>query len=130
MKAVKSKRTKLEDKVSKELWRRGYRFRRNEKSLYGKPDISIKKYQVAIFIDSCFWHGCELHARTPKSNVDYWLKKIQRNIERDVEVTKYYRNNGWHIFRIWEHQLNDNFGYTIELLVKQIEEIKKLNCST
>ncbi|WP_412728501.1 hypothetical protein [Geobacillus stearothermophilus] len=73
MKAIKS-RSQLEDTVSKALWREGYRFRKNDKTLLGKPDISIKKYKVAIFIDSCFWHGCPLHGNMPESNREYWKK--------------------------------------------------------
>ncbi|MCP1531669.1 DNA mismatch endonuclease (patch repair protein) [Bacillus velezensis] len=62
MQAIKSK-SKLEDKVSSELWRRGLRFRRNVKSLFGKPDIAIKKFKIVIFIDSCFWHDCSFHGK-------------------------------------------------------------------
>ena len=60
MQAIKSQ-SKLEDKITTALWRKGIRFRKNVKSLFGKPDIAIKKYKIAIFIDSCFWHVCELH---------------------------------------------------------------------
>lgn len=60
MRAVKSKNTKIEQKVCKEIWKKGIRFRKNVKDLKGKPDISIKKYKIVIFIDSCFWHGCPL----------------------------------------------------------------------
>jgi len=83
MRAVKSKSTRLEDKVAHELWKRGFRFRRNVKDLYGKPDIAIKKYKVVVFIDSCFWHGCKEHCRMPESNKEFWEKKIVQNMERD-----------------------------------------------
>lgn len=82
MKTIKSV-SKLESTVSKALWRKGFRFRRNTVDLYGKPDISIKKYKIVIFIDSCFWHKCPLHANLPKSNIGYWQRKLNRNAERD-----------------------------------------------
>ncbi|AYV16879.1 MULTISPECIES: very short patch repair endonuclease [Bacillus] len=108
MQAVKSV-SKLEDKVASELWRRGLRFRRNVKSLYGKPDIAIKKYKTVIFIDSCFWHFCEMHGSIPKTNSDFWESKLKRNQQRDFEVTSYYVENNWNILRVWEHELKIDF---------------------
>jgi DNA mismatch endonuclease, patch repair protein len=90
MQAIRSQ-SKLENRVSRELWKRGVRFRKNDKSLFGKPDISIKKHKVAIFIDSCFWHACELPGSRPKSNQEYWDKKLARNKNRDIEVNAYYK---------------------------------------
>ena len=124
MRAIRSKKTKLEEIVSKELWNRGIRFRKNVNSLYGKPDIAIKKHRVVIFIDSCFWHGCELHCRLPKSNKEYWVNKINRNKQRDKEVTNYYQNLDWTILRIWEHELKENFQEVIDKIVMLIEHIK------
>ncbi|GIO91411.1 very short patch repair endonuclease [Paenibacillus lactis] len=125
MRAIRSKGTKLEDKVSKELWKRGYRFRRNSKDLFGKPDLSIKKYRIAIFLDSCYWHGCIYHGNSPKSNMDYWIKKLNRNKERDLQVTNYYKNNDWSILRVWEHQLKkDTFDQTIQEICNFIDQAK------
>jgi DNA mismatch endonuclease (patch repair protein) len=121
MRAIKS-RSRLEDKVSKALWRAGYRFRKNDKSLMGKPDISIKKYKVAIFIDSCFWHGCPLHGNMPRSNKDYWKKKLSRNKERDREVNNYYETNGWNYLRVWEHDLKQSFDHAIEKIKQFIDQ--------
>ncbi|MFC5602449.1 very short patch repair endonuclease [Sporosarcina koreensis] len=84
MSRIKSK-SKLEDIFASMLWRKGLRFRRNVKTLKGKPDIAIAKYKVVIFVDSCFWHVCPLHFIQPKSNKDYWDKKLKRNQERDLE---------------------------------------------
>ncbi|MCS3486073.1 DNA mismatch endonuclease Vsr [Bacillus sp. JUb11] len=70
MQAIKSV-SKLEDKITKQLWSKSIRFRRNVKDLKGKPDIAIKKYKVVIFIDSYFWHACPIHGNIPKSNMDY-----------------------------------------------------------
>lgn len=124
MKAIRSQ-SKLENKVTKALWNEGYRFRKNDKSLFGKPDISIKKYKVVIFIDSCFWHVCPLHNNLPKSNRDYWKKKLDRNQQRDAEVTSYYEANGWHIKRIWEHEVKADFHHVVNEIAKYIDSIKK-----
>jgi DNA mismatch endonuclease (patch repair protein) len=124
MKAVKSKRTKLEEAVSKELWRRGLRFRKNVKELYGKPDIAIKSCKVAIFIDSCFWHGCSMHYKPPATNEDFWKAKIEGNIKRDEQVTKHYRNQEWNILRIWEHDLKNHFDDTIGEIIDFIKDAK------
>jgi DNA mismatch endonuclease, patch repair protein len=99
MQAIKSI-SKLEGLVTKGLWKRGLRYRRNSKNLFGKPDISLNKYKVVIFIDSCFWHCCPLHGNMPKANQDFWEKKLNRNKERDEEVNKYYVEKGWNIKRI------------------------------
>lgn len=114
MSLIKGKNTKLELSVSKQLWHRGFRFRKNVKSLFGKPDIAIKKFKVVIFVDSCFWHGCKDHFKIPKKNPDYWLKKINRNIQRDQAVTDYYKSKKWNIIRIWEHDLKSNSAVIIE----------------
>jgi len=117
MKAIKAV-SKIETVVAKELWKKGIRYRRNNKKLFGKPDISIKKYKIVIFIDSCFWHQCPLHATMPKSNTDFWVKKLERNIERDKEVNEYYLQNQWSIKRIWEHEIkNDLFKVIDELII-------------
>lgn len=119
MAAIKSV-SKLEDKIAKELWNRGFRFRRNQKSLFGKPDISIKKYKIVIFIDSCFWHHCPIHGNIPKSNTDYWISKLKRNVERDREVTEYYLKRGWNILRIWEHSFKEDFQNSVDEIDKFI----------
>jgi len=125
MRAVKAKHTKLEDKVIKELWKLGCRFCRNVENLSGKPDIAIKKYKLVIFIDSCFWHGCEFHCRMPSTNQDYWLKKIARNKERDTFISNYYKDNNWHILRIWEHEIKQDFNGTIRIIIDFINTCKK-----
>ncbi|SHL24310.1 very short patch repair endonuclease [Shouchella rhizosphaerae] len=124
MKAIRSQ-SKLENKVSKRLWKEGYRFRKNDRTLLGKPDISIKKYKIVIFIDSCFWHGCEQHGNMPKSNKEYWGNKIQKNKERDTKVNKYYKEKDWHVKRIWEHEVKENIEKVTEELSAFIDEAKE-----
>nr|WP_263323546.1 very short patch repair endonuclease [Neobacillus sp. Marseille-Q6967] len=122
MQAIKSQ-SALENKVTIALWKMGYRFRKNAK-LFGKPDISIKKYKVVIFIDSCFWHCCPIHKSMPKSNSDYWEKKLRRNISRDIEVNNYYRERGWNILRVWEHEFKENFNIAVNNIARFISENK------
>jgi DNA mismatch endonuclease, patch repair protein len=124
MKAITSQ-SKLENKVSRELWKEGIRFRKNVKSLPGKPDIAIKKYKVVIFIDSCFWHVCPSHGNMPKSNQDYWLKKLKRNQERDKEVNQFYSENNWGILRIWEHEFKEDYTLTIDKVISFINQAKE-----
>ena len=124
MKAVKQNHTKLEDSVIKELWKRGFRFRRNVRKLRGTPDIAIEKYRIAIFIDSCFWHGCEIHGSIPENNREYWKQKINRNKKRDVEITNFYKNHGWNVLRTWEHQLKINFSNSIDEIIEFINSSK------
>lgn len=126
MRAIKSV-SKLEGVVTKELWKKGFRFRKNTKTLFGKPDISIKKYKIVIFIDSCFWHQCPLHGNMPKNNYEFWYKKLTRNKERDQEVNEYYMEIGWKIKRIWEHEIKENFDNSINSLANFIEEAKQIN---
>ena len=124
MRSVKSKRTSLEDSVTKELWKRGLRFRRNVSDLAGTPDIAIKKYHIVIFIDSCFWHGCPQHGEIPKSNAEYWSKKFERNMNRDQNVNEYYMKKGWNILRIWEHDLKSDFEGTVLRIISFVNKHK------
>jgi DNA mismatch endonuclease, patch repair protein len=124
MKAIRSKGTTLEQKVTVELWKRGFRFRKNVKKLLGKPDIAIQKDKVVIFLDSCFWHSCPIHGNMPSSNVEYWEKKLKRNIERDIEVTEHYKNMGWNILRIWEHEVKNDLDGTIDKIADFIIKAK------
>lgn len=121
MQKIRSNNTLLENSVTKELWKKGFRIRKNSKKLFGKPDISIKKYKVVIFIDSCFWHMCPIHCNIPSSNQEYWISKLNRNKTRDIEVTKYYIDKDWNILRIWEHEIRIDYTDTIEKIVRFIQ---------
>ena len=121
MAAIKSK-SNLEDIVSKKLWSRGVRFKRNVRSLKGTPDIAIRKYKLVIFIDSCFWHCCPEHGNIPKSNINYWMKKLCRNKERDREVTDYYHMQNWVILRFWEHEIKQDLDGVIDVIINYLEE--------
>ena len=107
MRAVKNKDTGIERSLRKALWEKGYRYRKNCKDVYGKPDIVFKKQKLAIFCDSKFWHGYdwEVQKETIKSNRDFWIPKIERNIMRDKEVNDRLKLEGWAILRFWEDQI-------------------------
>ncbi|MWC30798.1 DNA mismatch endonuclease Vsr [Paenibacillus sp. MMS18-CY102] len=123
MRSIKSK-TKMEDRVCKALWNKGLRFRRNIKDLPGKPDIAWKKYKAAVFLDSCYWHVCDIHGHIPQSNVEYWSKKLSRNKERDQVNTAHYLSSGWKVLRVWEHQIKEDFDGTIDLIIDFYEQAK------
>ena len=117
---IKSKETGIEKRFREILWKKGLRYRKNNTKLYGKPDISNKSKRIVVFIDSCFWHGCKKHLRIPEQNKKYWKNKIKRNIERDKIVNKYYKKEGWKLFRIWEHDFKNR-----TVLEKEIKNIFK-----
>jgi DNA mismatch endonuclease (patch repair protein) len=88
------------------LHREGYRYRLNSgKGLPGTPDIVLRRFRLAIFVDGCFWHGCEEHGSVAKSNTDFWASKIHRNRQRDMEVDRALRRLGWKVCRVWEHDV-------------------------
>lgn len=107
MKKIKSKDTDPEIMLAKELWKRGIRYRRNYTSLPGKPDIAITKYKIVIFVDGEFWHGYNWEDKKEriKANRDYWIRKIEKNIERDKQNNIKLERCGWAVLRFWEHTL-------------------------
>ena len=107
MAAVKSKDTKPEMVVRKYLWSRGFRYRVNNPRLPGHPDIVLRKYHTCIFVNGCFWHGHEgcKYFRMPKTNTEFWERKISRNRERDREEQKQLARMGWHCITVWECEL-------------------------
>ncbi|MDY0090951.1 MAG: very short patch repair endonuclease [Flavobacteriaceae bacterium] len=121
MQAVKSKGSKIETLLGKEMWKRGLRYRKNNKFVFGKPDFTFKKYKVAVFCDSEFWHGkdWEIKKHEHKSNIEFWHKKIQRNIERDKEVNEQLTKEGWKILRFWGKDIEKN----LLLCAFKIEEV-------
>ena len=128
MSAIRAQ-SKLENLFTKALWNKGVRFRKNVKKLRGTPDIAIQKYKVVIFVDSCFWHGCPIHFRRPQSNQNFWDKKIARNRERDKEVDEYYIVRGWHLKRIWEHEIRTDIDKTVEETLSFINTAKNSEVS-
>ena len=119
MSRIHGKGTKPELKVRQWLWRHGYRYRLNVKSVPGKPDIVMRRYRTAIFVNGCFWHGhfvqlpvdsCQLIVNSscckiPQTNREFWVNKIKRNQERDQRNYQVLHDNGWQVIVVWECQL-------------------------
>lgn len=125
MSHIRSTNTKPEEIVRKYLFSQGFRYRKNDKRYPGKPDIVLPKYKTVIFVNGCFWHhheGCK-YAAVPKSNQEYWLPKLKRNIDRDIEIHKKLTDDGWNIIIVWECEIK-NKSRREERLRSLAEEIK------
>lgn len=107
MQANKSTGTKPELLLAKILFARGHRYRKNNKSVFGKPDLTFKKIKLAIFVDGEFWHGKDWKERKNdhKTNQEFWNNKIERNIQRDIEVNEELSKQGWTILRFWGKEI-------------------------
>ncbi|MBL7156404.1 MAG: very short patch repair endonuclease [Candidatus Pacebacteria bacterium] len=121
MSKVRSKNSKLEVDFRKAIWKARFRYRKNPKGYFGKPDLVLKKYKTVIFVDSCFWHGCKRHCRLPATRKKYWIQKIERNKKRDKEVNRYYKKIDWKIIRVWEHKLLKNSDKAIKKIIKFLQ---------
>ncbi|MDA8272859.1 MAG: very short patch repair endonuclease [Deltaproteobacteria bacterium] len=121
MRAVKDRDSGIEIAFRKALWQKGFRYRKNSSKYFGKPDIVLKKYKTVIFIDSCFWHGCKKHCRIPATRKKYWETKIERNKQRDKEVSRHYKKINWKIFRVWEHDIKIKFSKSIQKVISNLE---------
>lgn len=110
MSSIKSKNTEIECLLRKELWRRGLHYRKNVKEIYGHPDIVFLSKKIAIFCDSEFFHGFDWsnQKNSIHSNRDFWIPKIERNIERDIEVTEHLTSEGWTVLRFWGKEIKKN----------------------
>ena len=124
MSRIKSKNTKPEEMVRKYLFSHGFRYRKNDKRLPGTPDIVLSKYRVVIFVNGCFWHGhnqCRYFV-IPKSNTEFWVDKINKNIERDALNTEKLISLGWNVITIWECELKkDKREDTLAALLYKLE---------
>ena len=110
MQRVKNKDSDIEVLLRKELWSRGIRYRKNVNRIYGKPDIVFISKKIAVFCDSEFWHGYNWEERKKdfKSHQEFWIAKIERNMERDVEVTTKLESEGWTVIRFWGREIQKN----------------------
>ena len=128
MRAIRSKDTTIELALRKALWQRGIRYQKNYKGLIGNPDIVITKYRIAVFCDSDFWHGYDWENRKSriKSNQDYWIPKIERNMKRDREVTATLVEQGWIVLRFWEHTIRKELEECVEDIQEAVEIRKEI----
>jgi len=119
MKKIKSTNTMPETLLSKLLWARGIRYRKNYKKLVGNPDIAITTKKIAIFIDGEFWHGYNWEEKKPKikDNRDYWIPKIERTIKRDKETNEKLKELGWTVLRFWEKEITNNIDEIVNKII-------------
>lgn len=110
MKQIKNRGSEIEVLLQKELWKRGLRYRKNVKGIVGKPDIAFIGKMIAVFCDSEFWHGYDWENRKQdfKTNQEFWISKIERNIQRDKEVTNTLESQGWIVIRFWGKEIKKN----------------------
>ena len=125
MKAVKNKGSNIETMLQKELWHRGLRYRKNVKTGYGKPVIAFIGKKVAVFCDSEFFHGYDWENKNKeiKSNRDFWIPKIEKNMARDKEVTEKLLADGWIVLRFWGNEIKRNLSQCAD----KIESVVKAN---
>lgn len=117
MSRIKSTGTKPELVLSKALWHRGHRYRKNNKTVFGRPDLTFKQHRIAIFIDSEFFHGKDWETqKKPQTNAEFWEKKILRNMERDKEVNEFLQQSGWLVFRFWSKEIHKNLAEVIAII--------------
>lgn len=124
MKNIKCKDTGIEVTLRKALWSKGYRYRKNDKTLPGKPDIVLSKYKIAIFCDSEFFHGKDWEVLKPQlergKNAEFWIKKISGNQQRDEEVNKQLQYLGWTVIRFWGKDIIKRTDECIQVIEETI----------
>ncbi len=123
MSRIHSKGTSLELKVRKYLFSKGFRYRINVKSLPGKPDIVMKKYNTVIFINGCFWHKHDncYRSNIPKTNSSYWIEKLSQNAERDRKNIEKLKSDGWNVIVLWECEIERNFDSLMLMVTSDLQ---------
>lgn len=123
MKILSHKTSKTESILAKALWHKGYRYRLNYKNLPGTPDIVLIKYKIAIFVDGEFWHGKDFENQKEKikSNKEYWIEKIQENINRDRKNDSILQQMGWIPLHFWSEDISKNVNYCISEIEEYID---------
>ena len=128
MQAVKSKDSKIEVMLRHELWKRGLKYRKNVKTVFGHPDIAFIGKKIAVFCDSEFWHGYDWDKRKSdiKSNQEFWISKIERNMARDIEVNEYLISQGWIVLRFWGKQIKKDAADCADIIEKEVNRNGKV----
>ena len=124
MRQVKSKDSKIEVALRRELWARGLRYRKNVTRILGKPDIAFIGRRIAVFCDSEFWHGYDWENKKKeiKSNQEFWITKIEKNIERDKYVTQKLQSDGWLVLRFWGCEITKNLADCANIIENAVKE--------
>ncbi len=121
MSRIRAKNTGPEKKLRKMLWSRGIRGYRIHYHLPGKPDIVFTKRKIAIFVDGCFWHKCPFCFQEPETRKDFWMKKINSNVERDAENIRKLREDGWTVLRFWEHDVKKEPDIVVKIIIDHLK---------
>ncbi len=123
MSKIRGKNTKPELAFRKALWAKGYRYRIDYRKLIGKPDIVLNQHKTAIFIDGEFWHGYQWEKRKTKikSNREFWIPKIERNIQRDAEVNAELKRLGYTVFRFWQKEVDKNLESCLHKVINHLQ---------
>lgn len=126
MSRIRSKNTSIEQLLGRAMWILGLRYRKNDKTIFGKPDFVFKGKKVAVFCDSEFWHGKYLLEQKyiPKSNAEYWIPKLERNIERDKQVNAELELAGWTVIRFWEKDIRKHAEECARKVFETVKETK------
>jgi len=126
MQAIRGKDTTIEMMLRKKLWEKGYRYRKNYNKIVGKPDIVFPKYKIAIFCDSTFWHGYNWEEKKKRigTNREYWIRKIEGNIERDKRINQELIAGGWIVLRFWETDIKKNLDECVAKIEEAIQQRK------
>ncbi len=124
MKQIKNKDSKIEILLRKELWKRGLRYRKNTNKVFGHPDIAFIGKKIAVFCDSEFWHGFnwEEKKKEIKSNKEFWINKIERNMQRDIEVNTRLNEEGWTVLRFWGNDIKKDTVKCADIIEKAVRE--------
>lgn len=124
MQQIKNKDSDIEILLRKALWSKGLRYQKNVTTIVGKPDIVFKGKKVAVFCDSEFWHGYNWEERKLdfRSNKDFWIPKIERNIQRDLEVNDRLAAEGWTVLRFWGNDIKKNLDICVDKIEKTLRE--------
>ena len=127
MQAIKNKDSEIELLLRRELWGRGLRYRKNVKTVFGHPDIAFVGKKVAIFCDSEFWHGYDWEHRKNdiKSRRDFWIPKIERNMQRDIEVTGMLEADGWIVLRFWGTEIKTDGSKCADIIETTVKNNKR-----
>lgn len=124
MQAIKNRDSQIELLLRKELWARGIRYRKNVKTVFGHPDIAFKGKKVAVFCDSEFWHGYDWDNKKDeiKTRREFWIPKIERNMQRDREVNAYLQEDGWIVIRFWGKEIKKDVKKCADIIEEALKD--------
>ena len=127
MQAIQNKDSEIELLLRKELWKRGLRYRKNVKTVFGHPDIAFIGKKIAVFCDSEFWHGYDWERRKDdiKSRRDFWIPKIERNMQRDIEVNDVLKSDGWIVLRFWGKEIKKDVCKCADIIETAVKNNKR-----